>query len=168
MRKGPTPMASLLEVGELRVNCTVSGRGAPLLLLHGAEGDHRMFDPLVAELARNFTVIAYDQRDCGETVNPPVAATLDDLARDAHDLLFALGHKRAHVYGSSFGGRVAQVLAHRHTQMVDHLVLGGTWALPDSLAALNPQVIAEIQVLRAQLPESAEALAAYFLPQDFL
>jgi pimeloyl-ACP methyl ester carboxylesterase len=161
-------MASLLEIGELRVGCTVSGRGAPLLLLHGAEGDHRMFDALAAALAPHFTVIAYDQRDCGETVNPPVAATLDDLARDARDLLLALGHKRAHVFGSSFGGRVAQSLAHRHPEVVDRLVLGSTWALPESLAALNPQAIAEIQALRAQLPESAEALAAYFLPRDFL
>lgn len=161
-------MTRLLDVGALRVNCTVSGSGAPLLLMHGAEGDHRMFDALVAQLAPHFTVIAYDQRDCGETVNPPVAVTLEDLARDARDLLHALGHERAHVYGSSFGGRVAQALAHLHPGVVDHLVLGSTWALPDSLAVLNPQALAEITALRAQLPESAEALAAYFLPQEFL
>jgi pimeloyl-ACP methyl ester carboxylesterase len=161
-------MARLLDVGALRVSCTVTGSGAPVLLIHGAEGDHRMFDALAAALAPHFTVIAYDQRDCGDTVNPLLPATLDDLARDARELLHALGHERAHVYGSSFGGRVAQVLAHRHPETVDHLVLGSTWALPDSLAALNPQAIAGIGALRARLPDSAEALAAYFLPQEFL
>ncbi len=160
--------ARMVEVGALRIACTVSGEGPPLLLLHGAEGDHRMFDALAAQLAPHFTVIAYDQRDCGETVSPTHPATLHDLARDARDLLLALGHRKAHVYGSSFGGRVAQVLAHCHPEVVDHLVLGSTWALPDALAALNPNGLAEIQALRAQLPESAEALAAYFLPAGFL
>ena len=42
-----------------------SGNGPPLLLLHGAEADHSMFDALVALLADDFTVIAYDQRDSG-------------------------------------------------------------------------------------------------------
>jgi pimeloyl-ACP methyl ester carboxylesterase len=160
--------ARMIEMGEVRVACTISGQGAPLLLLHGAEGDHRMFDALAAQLAPHFTVIAYDQRDCGETLGPPHPTTLHDLARDARDLLLALGHQKAHVYGSSFGGRVAQVLAHRHPEVVDHLVLGSTWALPDALASLNPQGLAEIQALRAQLPDSADALAAYFLPAAFL
>jgi len=40
-----------------------TGRGAPLVLLHGGEADHAMFDGLVRALSDHFTVIAYDQRD---------------------------------------------------------------------------------------------------------
>jgi 3-oxoadipate enol-lactonase len=161
-------MSSLLDVGTSRIACTVTGTGAPLLFLHGAEGNHHMFDALVPHLANAFTVIAYDQRDCGETQNPAAPATLADLADDAQALLRALGHPAAHVYGTSFGGRVAQALAHRHPQSVLRLVLGSTWALPEALEERNGETIRAIQSLRAKLPDSAQELAAYFLPMSFL
>src|SRR5216684_6336356 len=55
-----------------------SGEGPPLLLLHGAEADHSMFDAFSALLAQHFTVIAYDQRDSGATRNPPSPYGLDE------------------------------------------------------------------------------------------
>jgi 3-oxoadipate enol-lactonase len=154
--------------GGVTLACSVSGSGPALLLMHGAEADHRMFDGLQAQLAASFTVIAYDQRDCGETEAPPHAADLESLAADARALLQALGHERAHVFGSSFGGRVAQMLAHRHPASIETLVLGSTWALPDRLGDFNPQGIAAIQRLRARLPDSAEELAEWFLPAPCL
>jgi 3-oxoadipate enol-lactonase len=162
-------MTSILDLGGgVRVACTVTGSGPPLVLMHGAEGSHRMFDPLVPHLAPRFTVIAYDQRDCGESANPPVESTLADLADDARALLAAFGHGRAHVYGTSFGGRVAQALAHRHPEVVERLVLGSTWPLPLALEPLNPEGVGAIRTLRASLPESAEALAELFFPRPFL
>jgi pimeloyl-ACP methyl ester carboxylesterase len=161
-------MTRLVEVGPCQLACSVTGTGPALLLMHGAEGDHRMFSALVPHLAPHFTVIAYDQRDCGETLNPEAPATLADLADDAAGLLEALAHRQAVVYGSSFGGRVAQALAHRHPHAVRALVLGSTWALPESLAELNGDTLRAIHALRASLPETAGQLAEYFLPADFL
>lgn len=162
-------MSKLHDIGGgVRLAATVTGSGPPLVLLHGAEGNHRMFDAIVPHLARDFTVIAYDQRDCGETESSEAAATLSDLADDAVALIRAFGRDRAHVYGTSFGGRVAQAIAIRHPRRVDHLVLGSTWPLPLRLEDLNPDGVREIYALRARLPESAEALAAMFLPLAFL
>jgi pimeloyl-ACP methyl ester carboxylesterase len=159
----------LVDLGEVQLACTVAGEGPPLLLLHGAEGNHHMFDALVPHLVEGgFTVIAYDQRDCGETRNPARPATLAALGDDAAALLRALGHDSAFVYGTSFGGRVAQALAHGAPHTVRKLVLGSTWALPDSLDELNGDAVRQIHALRARLPESAEELAGYFLPASFL
>ena len=47
------------------------GHGPPIVLMHGAEADHSMFDAFAPLLASRFTVIAYDQRDSGATRNPP-------------------------------------------------------------------------------------------------
>ena len=58
------------------------GNGPALVLLHGAEGDHAMFDAFAAQLAPHFTVIAYDQRDSGGTRNPAVPYGLGELADD--------------------------------------------------------------------------------------
>ena len=161
-------MVDRLRVGDVRIAYRIDGVGPPLLLMHGAEGDHRMFDGITPLLAEHLTVIRYDQRDCGETENPPQPSGLIDLAHDAHGLLLALGIPRAHVYGTSFGGRVAQALALTHPDVVNRLVLGSTWPVPQAIAQLNPSVVATIQSLRARLPDSAAELAEYFFPEAYL
>jgi pimeloyl-ACP methyl ester carboxylesterase len=126
-----------------------------------------MFGALVPHLARHFTVIAYDQRDCGETEAPERASTLADLANDAQQLIEALGLRRAHVFGSSFGGRVAQALALLHPRSVDHLVLGSTWPLPRAYEELCPDA-QRLGELRRDLPATAEELATWFFPEAYL
>jgi pimeloyl-ACP methyl ester carboxylesterase len=160
-----------LDAGDVRIAFERSGSGPPLLLMHGAEASRRMFSALVPLLAPRFSVITYDQRDCGDTESlqrAPQPATLADLAGDACALITGLGHARAHVFGSSFGGRVAQMLAIRHGHVVDRLALGSTWPLPATLAQLDPEGSAALAALRARLPHSAEELAERFFPARFL
>ncbi|MFT3817226.1 MAG: alpha/beta hydrolase [Rubrivivax sp.] len=161
-------MPDVLQAGAVRIAYERTGEGPPLVLMHGAEADRRMFAALAALLASRFTVIAYDQRDCGDTEGPAQAATLADLAHDAAALIRALGHQRAHVFGSSYGGRVAQALALLHPEVVDRLVLGSTWPLPHAYEALHPQGAAAIGALRTGLPGTAEELAGWFFPEPFL
>lgn len=161
-------MTRYIATGDALTACTVSGDGPPLLLMHGAEASRQMFDDITPHLASRFTVIAYDQRDCGETTSPPVPATLAQLALDAKSLLAGLCIGRAHVFGSSFGGRVAQAFAVGHPDCIDRLVLGSTWALPSSLLALNPEGSRHVQALRRGLPGSAQELARVFFPEEFL
>lgn len=146
----------------------LAGHGPALLMLHGAEGSRRQFATIRAHLQSHFTVLTYDQRDCGDTHNPEVPATLADLADDAQALMAALGIPRAHVFGTSLGGRVAQTLALRHPAAIDHLVLSSTWPLPVDLAAENPEAVAATAQLRAGLPATAEQLAGYFYPAHHL
>jgi pimeloyl-ACP methyl ester carboxylesterase len=146
----------------------VTGEGPALLLIHGAEGSRRSFDRLVPLLANRFTVVTYDQRDCGETRNAAEPADLVHLAHDADELLTGLGHPKAFVFGTSFGGRVAQAAALLHPSRVERLILASTWALPKSLRDLNGEVAVAMSRLRDRLPESAEQLAEYFFPQAFL
>lgn len=160
-------MTNFVQAGEVRTTFDREGDGPPLLLMHGAEATRQMFAALVPHLAKHFSVIAYDQRDCGETEGPERAATLADLANDAQQLIDALGFQRAHVFGSSFGGRVAQALALLHPRSVDHLVLGSTWPLPHPYEALCPGA-ARLGELRRGLPATAEELATWFFPEAFL
>ena len=160
-------MTRILDTGELRIAYDVAGDGPPLLLMHGAEATRQMFAALVPLLAPRFTVITYDQRDCGETTGPGREATLADLGHDAHKLLRGLGLRRAHVFGSSFGGRVAQALAVLHPQGVDRLVLASTWPLPRTYEELCPDAKRLLE-LRRGLPGTAQELARWFFPEDFL
>ena len=161
-------MTEFVTNGVTRMAYQVSGHGPALLLMHGAEANRHSFDALTPHLSDHFTVIAYDQRDCGETQAPDKPATLIDLADDAHALVCELGFLRVHVFGSSFGGRVAQALSARHPERVDRLVLGSTWPLPHTLTELNPQGMTRLQALRNGLPDSAQELAGLFFPEHFL
>lgn len=161
-------MPQFIELCGTQTAFEVAGSGPPLLMMHGAEGSRRQFTGITPELADRYTVITYDQRDCGDTVNPDSPATLITLADDAQALLAALGHASAFVFGTSFGGRVAQALAVRHPQSIRRLVLASTWPLPVSLAAVNAEVAQELARLRSRLPDSAESVAEIFFPAAFL
>lgn len=160
-------MTGFAQAGVVRIAFERQGAGPPLLLMHGAEASRLMFAPLMPHLARHFTVIAFDQRDCGDTEGPEAGSTLADLADDAWRLVESLGLGRVHVFGSSFGGRVAQALALRHPAAVDRLVLGSTWPLPEAYEALCPDA-SRLAALRRQLPATAEELAGWFFPEAFL
>jgi len=160
-------MTAFVQAGELRIAFDREGEGPALVLMHGAEATRQMFAALTPPLAKHFDVISYDQRDCGETEGPERPATLADLANDAQQFIKALGLKRAHVFGSSYGGRVAQALALLHPRSIDRLVLASTWPLPRPYEELCPDA-SRLAELRRGLPETAQELATWFFPEPFL
>jgi pimeloyl-ACP methyl ester carboxylesterase len=100
----------------------VAGQGPPVVLIHGANLDHRMWDAQVAELARSHRVVRYDARGFGRSgrADAPFAAHDDLLA-----LLRHLGIPRTSLVGLSLGGRIAVDFTLAHPDRVDRLVLAG-------------------------------------------
>lgn len=82
-----------------------TGKGPPLILLHGHSLDRTMWDPQMAALSRRFRVIRYDLRGYGRSTVPREGE--DRLhAEDLRQLMDGLGIARAHVVGLSLGGTV--------------------------------------------------------------
>ena len=160
-------MMERVEANGTSISFKRSGSGPPLLLLHGAEADHSMFDAFGRLLSNDFTVIAYDQRDSGGTSNPPTPYGFEELAGDAAALIAALGYRRAHVFGTSFGGVIAQVLAAHHPERIDRLVLSSTFRVGVALPAVNPD-FPRFAELRSRLPASVSEFAEYFFTRDYL
>ncbi|MEX2237829.1 MAG: alpha/beta fold hydrolase [Dehalococcoidia bacterium] len=78
-------------------------------------------------LSQRFRVVAFDNRGAGRSGVPDGDAyTMPQMADDAMALLDHLGIERAHVWGVSMGGMIAQEVALRHPQRVITLVLGCT------------------------------------------
>jgi len=85
----------------------VVGEGDPLLLIPGLGARAAVFDPIVADLAREHQVITFDPRGIGESENGG-DVTLTKMALDAVAVLDAADVRVAAVFGASMGGLVAQ------------------------------------------------------------
>lgn len=115
--------ANGLEIAYERV-----GGGPPLVLLHGAAVDGRMWQPQLAALADDFTVVAWDEPGAGRSSDLPQDFRLGDYADCLAALLETLGLGPAHVAGLSWGGTVALELYRRHPQLVATLILADAYA----------------------------------------
>jgi pimeloyl-ACP methyl ester carboxylesterase len=105
------------------------GQGEPLLLISGQATGMNGWDTAVGGLARSFRIIRFDHRGTGaSTEGTPDSYTTRGFAADAQAVLDAAGVTRAHVYGHSMGGRVAQWFALDYPARVASLILVSTSA----------------------------------------
>lgn len=111
-----------------RIWYETAGDGEPLLLIPGFGATTTVYWANMPELSRRFRVIAFDPRGSGRSDSPAGAYTMEMFADDCVAVLDAAGEGAAHVFGTSFGGMVAQHLALRHPRRVRRLVLGCTTA----------------------------------------
>jgi 3-oxoadipate enol-lactonase len=102
-----------------------SGR-SPLILLEGLGGDIPGWRRNVPRLAARRPVVAYDFRGNGRSDKPDRPMSMGTFVEDTVALLDHLGIERAHLYGQSFGGIVAQEMALEHPGRVRSLVLACT------------------------------------------
>jgi pimeloyl-ACP methyl ester carboxylesterase len=105
-----------------------AGRGPPLVLLHGAAVDSRMWRPQLGVLPDEFTVVAWDEPGAGRSSDIPADFTLADYADCLAALIDALDLGPAHVGGLSWGGTVALELYRHHPGLVATLLLVDTYA----------------------------------------
>lgn len=87
-----------------------SGEGPPLVLVHGAGDDGRVWRPQLAALANEFTVVAWDEPGAGRSSDLPPDFSLAEYGNALAALVEALGLGPAHVAGISWGGTVVQEL----------------------------------------------------------
>lgn len=115
---------SYITVGGLNLWVERKGEGDPLLFISGSGGDLRNKpNALDGPLARQFEMVAYDQRGLGRSDKPDGPYSMADYADDAAGLLDELDWATANVVGVSFGGMVAQELAIRYPDRIRKLVL---------------------------------------------
>lgn len=127
VRVSPTePTGTATAADATRIAFNVGGQGPPLVLLSGQSTDHQWWDAVLPDFTSHFTTIAVDHRGTGASDRPRIGYSTATLADDVISVLDRLGIDRAHLYGTSMGGRVAQQASIRHPERVDHLVLGCT------------------------------------------
>ncbi|GGL79956.1 alpha/beta fold hydrolase [Wenxinia marina] len=121
----------ILSVHGRRAACVITGRGAPLILLHGGAFDHAdlAWGPVIPGLARVARVHAPDLPGYGGSATLGPVQTIPDLGRWVLALMDRLGLARASVAGLSMGGGVALWLALNAPGRVERLVLVSSYGL---------------------------------------
>ena len=81
------------------------GAGQPIVFAHGWSSNSKAFDPLIQPLLATgkYRVISYDQRGHGASASCDKGLTMQQLGRDLHDLITALGLKDVILVGHSMG-----------------------------------------------------------------
>jgi pimeloyl-ACP methyl ester carboxylesterase len=113
----------LVHANGLRQHVVIGGNGPALLLVHGWPETWYAWRLLMPTLAKDFTVIAVDQRGIGLTDRPQDGYDTAALANDLVALMDALGHERFAVVGHNTGMPIAYALAADHPERVDRLVV---------------------------------------------
>jgi pimeloyl-ACP methyl ester carboxylesterase len=112
-----------VDAGELRLHAVTGGEGPPLLLVHGWPQLWYQFRLIMPTLARDFSVVAVDQRGIGLSGKPQDGYDTATLANDLVALMDALGHQRFALYGTDVGMPIAYALAADHRDRVDRLAV---------------------------------------------
>jgi esterase len=115
-----------------------SGKGHPLIILHGLFGMSDNWISIAKALEENYTIYAVDQRNHGRSKHHEVfnyEAMVDDL----HEFMEEQALKSAYLLGHSMGGKTAMQFAFDHPEKVDKLVVADI--SPDSYNHRHDKII---------------------------
>jgi pimeloyl-ACP methyl ester carboxylesterase len=145
-----------------RIYWDKQGDGDPLLLIMGLGYPSVMWYRTRPLLAAKYSTIAFDNRGVGRSEVPPGPYSMCLMASDAAAVLEASGLEKAHVYGVSMGGMIAQEFALQYPRRVRSLILGCTAAGGPKAVKAEPEV-AEFLTRRSHNQEAGLEAAVPFI-----
>jgi 3-oxoadipate enol-lactonase len=145
-----------------RIYWEESGDGEPLLLIMGLGYSHEMWHRTRPVVSAHYRTILFDNRGVGKSDVPQGAYSIAQMAADTEAVLDAAGIEKAHAFGVSMGGMIAQEFALNYPGRVNRLVLGCT-ACGGRNAIPAAQKVLEILMARAGMrpEEGAQAMVPY-------
>ncbi|OXB03742.1 alpha/beta fold hydrolase [Flavobacterium pectinovorum] len=111
------------EVNGVKIHYVIGGKGDPLVLVHGFGQNWYMWNRLLPELSKHFTVIAPDLRGVGESDKPEGGYDKKNMAKDIHELVKKLGYNNINLAGHDIGLMVAYAYAAQYGSEVKKLAL---------------------------------------------
>ncbi len=144
-----------IKSGNAVLAAEIAGVGAPVIFLHAAVADRRMWRDTAAQIAATHRAIAYDRRGFGETTAP----VEDHSAVDDLRCVLDAQTEKAVLVGCSQGGRIVIDAALRFPERVRAIVL----IAPSVTGGPDPVYPLEIAPLMAIQPAPIELKARLWL-----
>ena len=147
---------------------SVTGKGSPVLLLHGSLGSSDDWGYQVSALAANHTVIALDSRGQGRSTRDSRSFNYDLMADDVVALLDALKITKVDLVGWSVGANIGLDLAMRHPERIGKVFAFGANTSVSGMSGdpekqpIFPEVMAHMAADYARLsptPNAFESVA---------
>jgi pimeloyl-ACP methyl ester carboxylesterase len=118
------PMKSV-RINGVELHYVERGQGEPVVFVHGALDDYRMWEPEIEPFARHYRVVDYSRRYSFPNRNAPAGTDYSAIV-DAEDLAALIQNLRlgpVHIVAHSYGGYAALFLVVKHPELVRSLVL---------------------------------------------
>lgn len=119
---------NVVQSGGLEIEYERAGTGPPLVFVHGAAEDSRVWQPQLSAFADKFTVVAWDEPGAGRSSDVPTDFGLSDYANCLAALIEAVALGPANVAGLSWGGTLALELYRLRPDLVATLILVDSYA----------------------------------------
>ncbi|MDT3403326.1 alpha/beta fold hydrolase [Mucilaginibacter terrae] len=144
-----------LNTRGIKLYYEIYSKGEPLLIMHANGGSINNFKGQIPYFAKNYQVILADSRAQGKTVDKADSLSYEMMADDMNALLDSLHLKQCYVIGWSDGSINALLMAMRHPDKVEKMVITGANLCPDT-TALEPYVFNMISRQNKALADSVK------------
>lgn len=141
-----------LYVDGHRIAYFEQGVGPPVVLLHGIPTSSLMWRNVIPHLARSHRVIAPDLLNYGRSDKPLAAnVSIEAQSRIMLGLMDAMGIRCADIVAHDIGGGVAQIMAVKHPERIERLVLADavcfdSWPIPEFEPLQDPDAEQQMSV----------------------
>ena len=119
------PDVRKVVVNGAEISYVEQGAGETVVFVHGIALDWRSFEDVRPYIGRRYRFVAYSRRDHAPNRWPDDGQTYGIVqhAEDLAALIRALGVAKAHVVGTTLGGRIVAQLAFTHPELVASVVI---------------------------------------------
>ena len=155
------PVDHVLDVDGLRIHYVDWGDSTkpPLVMVHGLDRVARTFDHLATHFNSRYHVLAVDMRGHGDSGWDPKGRYLvEDHVGDLEGVVRQLGLRNIVLWGNSTGGRVVQVFAGKHPELVSRVI-------SEDVGPERPRQIADSYSRRVQQEQAGWASEGDLLAQ---
>ena len=119
-----------IKVNDIELYYEKYGRGKPIILIHGNQETHEIFDKLIEKLKSNYEIYAIDSRCHGKSENPK-EISYDLMSDDIIQFIKKLNIEKPILYGFSDGGIVGVLVAIKEPDLLSNLIISGANITPD-------------------------------------
>lgn len=131
-----------IKVNNIELFYEKYGTGKPIILLHGNQESHEIFDKLIEELKNNYEVFAIDSRCHGKSENSK-EISYNLMSDDIIQFIKKLKIEKPILYGFSDGGIIGLLISIKEPNLLSSLIISG--------ANINPDVFTTFDLLLTKL-----------------